>query len=215
MIPEILADDRSVLRLLARLARPGAMLAPDPRGGTFALYPSHDRRRRPPSRVPSAMVEALAREGALAEREGGAYVLSPAGYKRNHRIAATPDESWRSQHEPVGKRAVIGDAGVIATIRGLDAGPAQRLARLRDASGACFFSPAELAAAARIAADWAMGQQGLLRGSDWTAPPRGGTPRSAGGVEAGRAATLDSHPRGGRALGPDAPGGALDQCGVL
>src|SRR5262245_22387546 len=104
-------DDRAILRLLTRLARPEAMLARAPNGTGFALYPAQDRRRRPIARVAAAIVDRLAREGALALNTRDTYVLTPAGRARCGRAMAAPDEAWRSQHTPVGKRAVVDAAG--------------------------------------------------------------------------------------------------------
>lgn len=208
MSQSIEEDDRAVLRLLTRLARPGAMLALMPNGTDFALYPAQDRRRRPLARIAGAMVDRLAGEGALALKTRDTYVLSPAGRARCGRAMAAPDEAWRNQHTPVGERPVVDAAGDIRAARGVAASEALKLSRIRDADGRAFFSAEELSAAARIAADWAAGQEGLLRGSDWSAPPRGATPRSAGGAEAARAATVDARARVEAALGALTPAAA-------
>ena len=81
----------------------------------------------------------------------------------------------------------------------------ERSARGIDAAGRAFLSAEEVNAAHRLRADWEAGQAGLIRGSDWQAPPRGATPRSAGGVEAARSAGLDARRRLDRALGALAP----------
>jgi hypothetical protein len=201
-------DDRAVLRLLTRLARPGAMLAPDPNGPGFALYPAQDRRRRPLARVSAAFVDRLAGEGALLLKARDIYVLTPAGRARCGRAMAAPEEAWRSQHTPVLERAVVDAAGDIRAARGVAASEALKLSRIRDADGRAFFNAEELSAAARIAADWAAGQEGLLRGSDWGAPPRGATPRAVGGVEAARAATVDARARVEAALAALTPAAA-------
>lgn len=49
--------------------------------------------------------------------------------------------------------------------------PMRRLAALRDPTGRAWLSGAELAAAQRLRADWAASEAGLVRGSDWSAPP--------------------------------------------
>jgi hypothetical protein len=75
---------------------------------------------------------------------------------------------------------------------------------LRDATGKPWLSGAELAAAARLRADWEAGEQGLVRGSDWTAPPKGAAPRGAGS-DAALAAHCDARRRAAEALGRLAP----------
>ncbi|MEJ0023710.1 MAG: DUF6456 domain-containing protein [Alphaproteobacteria bacterium] len=184
----------SETRLLARLAKPGSRLAPERGGKVFALHANADRRRRPIGRLPASQVRALAADGALILLEGGAYALGPAGHARADRAAALPDEAWRAQHDELTDRAAVDRDGDLYAVRGVIAGEAMaRLARLKDASGAPFFAADEIAAGARLAQDWATGQAGLLRGADWSAPPRGGARRGAGnGLEAARAETIDA-----------------------
>ncbi|MGE3303466.1 MAG: DUF6456 domain-containing protein, partial [Hyphomonadaceae bacterium] len=127
----------------------------------------------------------------------GGSALSDAGRARVRRAQAAGDESWRAQHDELGPRAVMDSQGALRAARGLAPGGAMaRLARLADARGSAFFAAEEIAAGARLCADWAAGQVGLLRGSDWSAPPRGGSPRGAGGgIEAARAAAVDARRR--------------------
>ncbi|HWA22489.1 MAG TPA: DUF6456 domain-containing protein [Caulobacterales bacterium] len=213
----------SEARLLARLARPGAILKPDRDGGGYGLYASADRRRRPIARVPRARVEALAADGALSALDGGAFALSAAGRARAERAAAAPDEAWRAQHDELVDRPAVDRDGDLYAVRGVRAGGAMaRLARLQTPAGAAFFSADEIAAGARLAQDWAAGQEGLLRGADWSAPPRGNTPRGAGGgVELARASAIDARARVDAALAALTPGAAalvraacLDQTGL-
>jgi hypothetical protein len=51
---------------------------------------------------------------------------------------------------------------------------------LRDDAGDAWLSADELSAAMRLRADWEAGQAGLLRGSDWAAPPQSGGARGPG-----------------------------------
>jgi hypothetical protein len=192
----------SEARFLARLAKPGACLAPDKGGKIYALHASADRRRRPLGRIPASQVQALAADGALMLLENGAYALSPAGRARADRAAALPDEAWRAQHDELTERAAMDCDGDLYAVRGLVAGEAMaRLARLKTTAGAAFFAADEIAAGARLAQDWAAGQVGMLRGADWAAPPRGGAKRNAGnGLETARAHSIDARARVDAAL---------------
>lgn len=213
----------SEARLLARLALPGALLARDRTGAAFGLYATGDRRHRPQGRMPAARVEALAADGALSKQADEIYVLTPAGRARVERARARPDETWRAQHDELVDRPAMDRDGDLYAVRGLCAGGAMaRLARLTTPQGGAFFTAAEIAAGARLAQDWAAGQQGLVRGADWSAPPRGNNRRgSGGGVEAARASVIDARARVDAALASLAPDAAalvraacLDQTGL-
>lgn len=194
------AGERAVLRALARLTRGGARLTRAADGRSFGVYPDGDRRKRPLARLGAGDVAELAREGALAPA-GADYVITAAGRARLSRGEALTDEAWRAQHDEIVPRPVADADGDIVYVRGLaTGGAAARLARLADGGGAPFFAASEIAAANRLAIDWYAGQEGLLRGSDWQAPPRGGTPRGAGGVEVGKAAAIDARARAAAAL---------------
>lgn len=181
-------------RVLARLAAPGAVLAPDPRGSGYGVYRNGDRRRRPVVRLDAAGVRALASDGAI-EARGDAFVLNRAGAARVLRAAAPPEERFVAQHAPVVDRVVMDADGAARPARGLaQSSVLRRLAALRGADGAPWLTSAELEAAARVRADWEFGQIGLVRGSDWRAPPRGSAPR-ASGVDAAMAARCDARRR--------------------
>jgi hypothetical protein len=148
---------------------------------------------------------ALQREGALAPAGADMFVLSPAGRARQRRGCAEPHEQFLAQHAPIAPRPLIAPEGEIDFGRGLEPGGAMaRLARLRDAAGAAFFSPAEIAAGAQLSADWSEGQLGLLRGTDWAAPPRGSAPRGAG-AEPGLVRAIEARRRVERAFATLAP----------
>jgi hypothetical protein len=97
--------------------------------------------------------------------------------------------------------------GQIRAVRGFSPfEPIGRLARLRDASGAPWFAPHEIAAAKRLRADWEAGQAGLARGSDWTAPPCSANARGPGNArEAALAIGMDARARVEASLGALAP----------
>ncbi len=187
------AEGGGVARLLRRLGEPGAVLERARDGGGFAIYPQGDRRRRPSARVSATLVAALASEGALRPDAAGAYRLGPAGIARAARADAEPGEAFRSQHDVLGAKA----GREAPPAGGRDPGGAlTRLARLTDASGRAFFAAREIEAAGRFRVDWAAGQAGLMRGSDWAAPPRGRTPRGGAAVlERARAGALDARAR--------------------
>jgi hypothetical protein len=174
---------RDVDRVLARLARPGAILAADARGRGFGVFAMGDRRRRPLIRVAVAEVRELEAEGAItrdAELDG--FVLSSAGEARLARAAAaSAGEAFVAQHRRVVARMVMDRDGERRTVRGHDPCESLRkLAALRDASGGSWFSAAELRAAERLRSDWELGQIGIVRGSDLAAPPKGSASRGAG-----------------------------------
>lgn len=170
-------SERLVERALARMAATGALLTPDGSGTRYALFPNNDRRRRPLARLSAEEARALEASGALA-REGGGYAITKAGCALVARETAAPDEAFVAQHRPIIDRAVIGADGRTRAVRGHDADAIlRRLAALRDGNGAAWLDSAEIAAAARLRRDWEMGERGLVRGSDWSAPPNGAGPR--------------------------------------
>ncbi len=68
-----------------------------------------------------------------------------------------------------------------------------RLIALRDANGAPWLDARELAAAKRLRAHWEAGQAGLVRGSDFAAPPNAKGGRGASSAqEAALAARCDA-----------------------
>jgi hypothetical protein len=171
---------RSIARALARLAAADAVLAPDRNGG-FGVFPNGDRRRRPVVRLSQHDVRELHTAGAISACGDGAYRLNETGRARAAREGAAPAEAFAAQHRPVVDRAVIDAEGDVRLVRGHDADRTlRRLAALCDGAGRAWLNGAELAAAARLKADWESGECGLVRGSDWSAPPRGASPRGAG-----------------------------------
>lgn len=184
----------SIERALARLAAPGALLAQVSRGNGFGVFPQGDRRRRPSARLNEQDVRALVAEGAL-ERSQEGYVLSEAGHHRVRRDGAREGERHLAQHAAVIDRAVMDREGDASTVRSVESSAVlRRLAALRDLRGAPWLSGAELRAAADLYADWEQAQVGLVRGSDWRAPPRGSAPRGRGS-DAAMAARCDARRR--------------------
>ncbi len=91
---------------------------------------------------------------------------------------------YLAQHAPLIERTVMDPDGTLRLTRGVDpGGPIARLARISNGSGAAFFSGREIAAARALWAAWEKSRRGLLRGSDWEAPPIGSAPRGPGGVQ--------------------------------
>lgn len=199
---------RAIERALSRLAAPGAVLAPDREGVGFGVFSHGDRRRRPLARLSAAAVRTLNASGALMQVDRGeTYVLSSAGRARVRRAEAAPSEAFVAQHRPVIDRPLIEPGGGVRAVRGHEANPAlKRIAALRDANGAPWLSAAELAAASRLRGDWDAAQIGLVRGTDWAAPPRGSTARGQGSAqEAALAARCDAGRRMQAALDALAP----------
>jgi hypothetical protein len=192
---------------LERMARTGAALLTGAAGKGFALYPRGDRRRRPLARMSAAQVRAYETEGVL-RRDGERAILTEAGRALVRRRAARDDEAFVAQHRAVVERAVMGASGRMDTARGFENDSVlKRLSRLEGGErGEGWLSAAELNAAARLRADWELGQIGLVRGSDWSAPPLSGAPRATvSGVEVRSGALVDARRRLSLALDALAP----------
>lgn len=191
-------------RALARLARAGALLAPDRNGRFMGVFPKGDRRRKPLARLSREEVRTLLFEGAIAPAAfADTYRLSPAGEARVARDAAARDplnDPWRAQHGQLVERFIMADDGVMRTARGVPLnGP---FGKITHVAGKGFFSPREIEAARRLYDDWERAQHGLVAGSDWSAPPRGSTARSSGGAqEHAMVSAIDARRRVEKALG--------------
>ena len=190
---------RIVARALERLAAPRCVLAPDRTGG-FGVFPNGNRRRRPVVRVAAADMRELFSSGAIEATGQNTYVLSAAGRARVAREQSAPDEAYAAQHQPIIDRPVMGGDGDVRIARGYDTDRLlRRLSLLRDGAGRPWLDGAELTAAARLKADWERGEIGMVRGSDWSAPPKGSTAR-AGGMDGVLAAHCDARRRVNDAL---------------
>jgi|SRR5688572_6762813 len=199
---------RAIKRALVRLDAPDSVLAPDRGGAGFGVFVGGDRRRRAAVRLSAADVKALAAEGAIAPLDDkGVFVITPAGRARTRRQAAQPNEAYAAQHGEIVERPVIEDGGAVRMARGYDrAGPLRRLNALRDANGKTWLTNAEIAAALRLREDWEAGQIGLVRGSDWSAPPRSDGARAPGNAqEAAMMRGCDARRRVSAALAALAP----------
>jgi hypothetical protein len=197
---------RNVTRALARMAVSSHVLVAERGGAIYGLYPNADRRRRPIVPLTREEVGALRADGAIEEAGNDLFVISPAGRARVCRAQAAPAEAFMAQHRPVIDRAIVNRDGGVATVRGHDAEAIlRRLAGLRDAAGAPWLNAAELAAASRLRADWEAAERGMVRGSDWEAPPLSGTRGGGNGREAALAAHCDAKRRSAEALQRLAP----------
>lgn len=177
-------SERRIARVLARLAATGAELRLDGTGPNYGVFTSRDRRRRAVLRLSAAETRALESEGLLSAAENGAFTLSAAGAAKLARDAAVEGEEFLAQHGEILTREVIDEDGALHRVRGLDPeGPIRRLAALRGPNGAPWLSQAELAVAGKLRADWALGEVGLVRGSDWLAAPMGSSARGPGNAQ--------------------------------
>jgi len=176
---------RGTERALERLAAPLAVLARDRVGGkVYGVYPNGDRRRRPVAKLSEADVRALSADGAIIAAGDDVFVLSEAGKARVRRDTAVASEAFVAQHRAVTERNVVDDDGRVRRVRGFDPAPVlKRISALRDARGAPWLDSVELHAAGRLRADWDAAQAGLVRGSDWNAPPRSGLARGPGNAQ--------------------------------
>jgi hypothetical protein len=199
---------RSLARALARLSAAGAVLAPgDAEGAGYSVFPGSDRRRRPLARLAASEVQELEAEGAIAPVGGGGFVLSPAGHARVRREAAAAEEAFAAQHRPITTRHVADPDGKMRLVRGLARSAViRRLGGLKDAAGRPWLTDAELRAAAEVRADWEASEVGIVRGSDWSAPPPGSGARGAcSAQERALAARCDARRRLASALDALAP----------
>jgi hypothetical protein len=193
---------RGVERALARLCAPNAVLAPERAGAGFGVYPNGDRRRRPIVRLSAAEVRSLEASGAISNVDEG-FAITDAGRARARREASRDDEAFAAQHRPIVDRAVMDGEGAARSVRGFEIdGVIRRLAGLRDASGSAWLNASEIAAAARLRSDWERGERGLVRGSDWSAPPKGSAAR---GPDGAMVAHCDARKRVAEALDRLAP----------
>jgi hypothetical protein len=177
---------RRMARALARLASPDAELRLEGGGAGYGVFAKRDRRRRALLRLSATEVATLQSEGLIEQSESGVFALTPAGQARVARDAAEPGEEFIAQHRTIVTRDVIDDDGALHRARGFDPeGPIQ----------------AELAAASKLRADWAVGEIGLVRGSDWMAAPMGASVRGPGNAqEAAMARRCDARRRVAEAL---------------
>lgn len=191
------------MRALERLSRPTAVLAPERGGASYGIFAQGDRRCRPVARLTPAEVDELDSSGAIASISAdGVRVITEAGRARVRREAADPGEEFVAQHGPVVSRASIDAQGAVRPARGLEPNALiRRLSALRGARGGEWLSGAELAAAAQLRSHWERAQSGLVRGSDWTAPPKALSGRGrSNGQEAALAARCDARRRVAEAL---------------
>lgn len=190
-------SERRISRALARLAKGDVVLRQVSGRGDFAVCAHGDLRRRASLRLSAGEVRALVSDGVLEACDGDGYALSAAGAARVAREAAEPGEAFIAQHETLVSRDVIGGDGGMRRVRGLDPEAVMRkLAALCGPDGRAWLSEAELSAAGKLRADWAVGELGLVRASDWTGAPMGSSPRSAGNVqEAAMARRCDAQRR--------------------
>lgn len=183
-------------RALARMVGDRALLARERDGPGFGVYLKGDRRRRPVARIAAAAVQALEAEGLIERAETDGFVLSAAGKARARRDAAVEGEAFFAQHGDIVARFVMDEPGAAREVRAWDGASAmRRLAGLKDASGKAWLAARELAAAAELREDWERAQAGLVRGSDWRAPPKGDSARAVNGQEAAMAARCDAERR--------------------
>lgn len=171
---------RAIERALERLSAHESVLAPVRAGDQYGVFPRGDRRRRPAARIDAASVRALEADGVITRAGQDAFTLTNAGAAKMRRV----DGDFIAQHAPIVERDVVDPQGGMRRVRALRSGDvARRLQKIVGVNGAPWFDAAELQAAARLRADWELGEVGLVRGSDWSAPPLGGVARGPGNAQ--------------------------------
>lgn len=168
----------AVERALALLAADGAVLAPSRNGRAFAVFPRGDRRRRPAVHLTPDETAQLESDGAIEPDGDGGFVITTGGRARARRGAALSSEAFVAQHGAIEARHVLDDDSSLRVVRGVSQSTViGRLAALKDAKGRAWLDGDELRAAQMLRSDWEAQQQGLLRGSDWSAAPQGASAR--------------------------------------
>ena len=198
---------RRLQRAIARLSCPGAVLAADRIGSGFGVYPKGDRRRRPVVCLTASEVQLLQSEGALRALSAEEFVLTAAGVARARREQSPEAEAFIAQHGGLTDRGIITGNGDVETVRGFAIDVLiRRLAAMKTSDGGAWLSVAELDAASQLRQDWAAGELGLVRGSDWTAAPIGsGVRGQSNAQEEAMARRCDARRRMGDALARLAP----------
>ncbi len=190
-----------ITRALARMASTNALLHVDRTGSGYGVFAQDDRRRRARVRLTTADVRALEAEGAIETRGDGAFGLSAAGFARVAREAAEHGEAFMAQHQALVVRHVVNTDGELRKVRGLDPeGAMRRLVALRGAKGEPWLNQAELAAAGKLRADFAVGEIGVVRVSNWLVAPMGSTRRASNAQETAMARRCDARRRVADAL---------------
>ncbi|MCX7359812.1 MAG: DUF6456 domain-containing protein [Alphaproteobacteria bacterium] len=189
-------SERRIGRALARLAASDAVLRLDGAGPDYGVFTKSDRRRRALLRLHADEVRSLEADGVIERHEDEALVLSPAGLARVARENAAPGEAFVTQHLAIVSRDVVDSDGALRKVRGVDSeAPMRRLAALRGLKGEPWLSQAELSAAGKLRSDWSVGELGLVRGSDWLAPPMGTTRGPGNAQESAMARRCDARRR--------------------
>jgi len=196
-----MSSAKRISRVLARMASASAVLRLDRAGPDYGVFAQGDRRRRAMVRLPAADVRLLEADGVIAARVDGAFGLSAAGLARVAREAAEDGEAFIAQHQNLVERAVVDADGALRKVRGFDPeGPMRRLGALRGAKGEPWLNQAELSAAGKLRADFAVGEIGIVRGSDWLAAPMASTRGASNAQEASMARRCDARRRVADAL---------------
>lgn len=157
---------------IARLSRPGRVLAPLPgaRPG-YGVFAGGDRRRRPIAVVAEAEVRRAASDGAIAKVEGG-YQLTEEGRARARREAAGA-AGFAAQHGAIERRIVMERAGE-RTVFARTGGPLDRY--LRPQGGrAPLIDAVHASAAAMLVRDYQRSALTSRVTQDWSGTPGGKT----------------------------------------
>lgn len=165
---------------IARLARPGCVLAPLPGGEVggqagYGVYPQGDRRRRPLAKVSQAALQRALSDGAVAAGEGG-YLLTGDGAARARRNGAGA-AGFAVQHGPIERRILTDPDGERPVFARTGGGPLARY--LKPANGRPpLLEPVHATAADMLVRDYERSALTSRVTRDWSGVP-GAKTRSA------------------------------------
>lgn len=160
----------SVDRARRLIARPGAWLDETSAGKGYALRLGPGRRHRPIVTLDEATYRALVEAPGLRRRSGGGWETRAAPVQ-----TSTRERRVGAPGRILGERTIMERDGSVRTHRAnLAQSPIEWLARLRDANGDPWLTPAEIAAGLRLGRDAERAMAGPSLTMRWDALPRSG-----------------------------------------
>lgn len=216
------APSHETLRVLRRLAEPGAQLAVAPEmEKAMVLRSFPDGRQLRTAVLPTALAQSFVMKDWIACRGTGRvalYEMTAAGRAALRRLLAAQEETavpaglaeamtpFGMQQRDWGERVVSEEGGPRRLRVSLSESPVALLGRRRDKDGQPFLSHEQVAAAERLREDFELAQMGPRVAQNWdrflTGGVRGGFNGSAGGDLPGSQSARDRVAAALRELGP-------------